>query len=315
MDLPVEFNKERKSAKVVFPEKQDLGFLAEWREQIGGDLDPIRIDAVDFAQLAISRFSAHSGIETYVNSVNDIGLHIARNPKCEVAGIALLKCDWFPDSDVIGVCHFRRSWCNNLVLDYLTVHPFAANKPQEYPHSVRGAGTALVYFLSRIAQHHNCGYIWGEATQTSCGFYKEKLMLDSVEDLILAPQDKFIAFANGFSLGLEKKGDTSTTKALDVEEVYKTEDTSPPLVGNRSAMFSPARRLAYHFLDLPRQTQLEIVQKLGFPETEAKGLGDTELFQLLFRGATERGKLADLWIEVEKKHPQGEPDKNPFLVT
>ncbi len=315
MELPVEVNKSPRVARVVFAGKYDFGFLADWRKKLGDDQNPFRTDAVEFAQLAINRFSAHSAIQPYVKSVEDIGDHIANNSKCEVAGFVLLKCDWFPDSDVIGICHFRRTWCNNIILDYLAVHPFIAKQPRDYPLSVRGVGTALLYFLSRIAQQYSCGHIWGEATPISCGFYKKILLLDSVEDLILAPRNKFIEFADGLDLSWQNKSDTATTKAIAVEEVYKLEETNPPLVGNRSAMFSPPRRLAYHFLDLPQHIQMEIAQALGLLQDDDKGLRDDKLFRSLFRRATERGKLADLWSEVEKIHPEGEPGKNPFLIS
>ena len=314
MELRVEVNKSRRVARVVFAGQHDFGFLAEWRKKLGDDENPIRTDAVDFAQLAIDRFSTHSAIQPYVRSIGDIGDHITNNPKCEVAGFVLLKCDWFPDSDVIAICHFRRTWCNNIILDYLAVHPFIAKPPQEYPLSVRGVGTALLYFLSRIAKQYSCGYIWGEATQISCGFYKKILLLDSVEDLILAPHNKFIEFADGLDLSWQNKSDTATTKALAVEEVYKVEETNPPLVGNRSAMFSPPRRLVYHFLDLPQHIQMEIAQGLGLLEDADRGLQEEKLFRDLFRRAAERGKLADLWSEVEKRHPDGVPGENPFLI-
>jgi hypothetical protein len=76
--------------------------------------------AVDFAQLALDRFSTHSAIQPYARSIGDSGDHIASNPKIEVACCVLLTCDWFPDSNVLGVSHFRRTWSNNIVLDYLT---------------------------------------------------------------------------------------------------------------------------------------------------------------------------------------------------
>src|SRR5260370_42026701 len=119
-------------------------------------------------------------------------------------------------------------------------------------------------------------------------------MLDSVEDLILAPKEKFIQFADGLDLSWQNKGDTATTKAVPVDEVYNIEEKNPPLVGNRSPMFSPQRKLAYHFLELPRHVQAEIARTLGLLQDEDKNLQDDQLFRNLFRRATERGKLADL---------------------
>jgi hypothetical protein len=101
-------------------------------------------------------------------------------------------------------------------------------------------------------------------------------------------------------------------KNLTLEQIYNLEAENPPMIGNKSAVFSPLRKLAYHFLDLPYHMQMEIAQALGLLQDEDKDQLDAELFRRFFRRATESGKLSDLWNEVEKKHPDGEPDKNPF---
>jgi|ERR1039458_4040186 hypothetical protein len=82
-------------------------------------------------------FSAHSQVQLpYVSRVGDIADHIANDRRCEVACFVLLKCECFPDSEVIGICHFRRTWCNNIVLDYLAGHPFIVRPPRPMnPHS------------------------------------------------------------------------------------------------------------------------------------------------------------------------------------
>ncbi|MGA9452350.1 MAG: hypothetical protein WBW41_13520 [Verrucomicrobiia bacterium] len=155
MELPVELNKTRKIAKIVFAEPQhDFGFLAEWREQLGGDKTPVRLDAVDFAELAHQRFFSQITKQPYANSIENIGDHIAHDSTCEVASFVLLKCDWFHDSGVIGVSHFHRTWNNNIFLDFLTVHPFIAEAPSAYPQKVRGVGTGLLYFKPAQAKEN-----------------------------------------------------------------------------------------------------------------------------------------------------------------
>jgi hypothetical protein len=205
MELPVELNNNRKNATVAFAGQADFGFLRDWREKLGDDQNPLRTDAVEFAQLALDRFSVHSAIQPYAKSIGDIGDHITNNPKCEVASCVLLKCDWFPDSEVLGLGHFRRTWTNNIILDYLAAHPFITRPPEHYSHRVRGVGTALLYFLCQVAKQYGCAAIWGEATPTSCGFYKTVFALDSVEDLIYAPRDKFVEFANQLELKWAEK--------------------------------------------------------------------------------------------------------------
>ncbi len=62
--LPVELNKIRRTAATTFAGKDDFGLLAEWRGQLGDDQNPYRRDAVDFAELTIHRFAAHSAIRS-----------------------------------------------------------------------------------------------------------------------------------------------------------------------------------------------------------------------------------------------------------
>jgi hypothetical protein len=65
MDLPVELNGVERSTKAVFAGGEDLHFVNDWRKVLGKDQNPLRVDAVDFAQVAVARFEAHSAIEPY----------------------------------------------------------------------------------------------------------------------------------------------------------------------------------------------------------------------------------------------------------
>ena len=195
MNLPVQFNGAVRQATVSYAVKPDFGFLREWRAALGEDRHPVRTDAVDLATLACKRFKAHFSLECYAQRVEDIAAHVRNNPNCEVANLVMLKCDWFPTSEVIGLAHFRRSWCNNLILDYLTAHPWIADRPGGCPDVVRGVGTALLCFLSDVGTKYDCGAIWGEATQNSRETYEKFFGLEHVQDLLYIPQSKFVEFA------------------------------------------------------------------------------------------------------------------------
>ena len=291
-------------AEIAFAQHENLGFAEKWRDDLGADPNPRRKDAVDFAHLATQRFKIESIIgQPYVRSIAEIGDYIARDSKCEIAGFALLKCDWFPYSEVIGICHFRRTWSNNIVLDYLASHPFAMNPPKDDRYKVRGVGTTLLVFLCRVAAQHACGRIWGEATDNSCDFYKEMFKLDPVrnpvQDLFLIPPQNFL--------------EANTMKPDALEEIYKVEETNPPLVGKRSVMFGSKRQLVNHFLDLQRHDQDQIAQALGLHEEGDSDILEDQWCRVLFQRADQNGKLRELWDEVEKRHQSGEPEKNPFI--
>jgi hypothetical protein len=310
-DVSVTLNDEQRRATVAFAELPDLTFINEWRDKLRADTETKRRDAVDLAQLAIDSFLAHTRIQQiYVNSVEEIASHIRADQHVELAGFVLLKCDWFPDSGVIGICHFRRSWCNSIILDYLAVHPFIAKPLDGYLHIVNGAGSALLWFVSDIARRYKCGRVWGEATHGSRSYYKYMFDLDAVEDLILAPKLHYLACANK-ELLWRAEGDANKMKA-EIRELYKVEAQNPPLIGRRSFVVSPSRTLAYHFLQLPTHVQKQIAKVFGLPREGEEELRDDILFRALFRQATENGKLGDLWVAVETKHQKGHPEENPF---
>jgi len=194
MKVPIRVDDVEREARIYYITPPDFGFLQQWRNSLGADQNPIRRDAVVFATLACKRFTAHSRLEIYARDAQDISDHIRNNPRCEVANLVAIECRWFPDSDVMGLAHFRRSWSNNLILDYLAVHPWICKPPVGYPHVIRRVGTALLYFLGHVGCENRCGRIWGEATQNSYGFYQKAFDLESVSDLVYIPADKFVEF-------------------------------------------------------------------------------------------------------------------------
>src|ERR1700722_15511807 len=145
-DVSVRLNGVPHPGTIVFAGNRDLGFINVWRDKlVPEDADSRRRAAVDIAQLAIDSFLAHSRVQQfYAKSIEEISAHIKADKHCEVAGLVLMKCGWLPDSEVIGVGHFRRTWSNNIVLDYLAAFPFATKPPA----IIKGVGSALLWFIS-----------------------------------------------------------------------------------------------------------------------------------------------------------------------
>ena len=65
MDLSIEMNKSRRTAKLVFAGQDDLLFVANWKSLLAEDSSQSRKDAVDIAQAGVHRFENHSGFEQY----------------------------------------------------------------------------------------------------------------------------------------------------------------------------------------------------------------------------------------------------------
>jgi|SRR6478736_995054 len=309
MEIPVKLNGQRQKVKVVFAKPEDLKFVAQWKKALGDDQNPYRVDTVDFARLAVKRYEASRTSGIYANTLSDITDHVQTNPKVEVASFILLKCNWFPGSEVIGYCHFRRTWSNKIILDYLGAHPHIAKEFGHSTHKVRGVGVAICYFAGQVLKQENCPAIWGEATPLSATYYQGLFELEKVEDLILAPNDKVTAFMQE----VEQKWANEDANGAQQDDKFDTlEIENPPFVGNKTAVFSPSKRLAFRFLNLTYNKQVEIALELSLVKPGGKALTRDELSALVFKNAREKGKLAELWNLVKKHYNDEVDEENPF---
>lgn len=308
----VEVNAKPQRVVVEFATFDDLSFVEKWREALGTNPESIQREAADLAKLAKDRYLADSGVgQLYISTASDVRGHIARDPECEVGGFIVLKCDWFPASETIGLCHFRRTWCNNIVVDYLAKHPLTLGTKDDR-HQVKGIGPALLCFLARIAVEHSCGLLWGEATHSSWPFYKKFFTLDEVKDLFEVSPEKIAACAER-KLDWQSKKEVNTMNMDAVHELYEIEEAHPPLVGNRAVMAGSRRQLIDHFLGLSREEQNEIAAALELFREGDNDILEDQWCGVLFQRANQSGKMRELWDEVEKRHENGEPEKNPFI--
>jgi hypothetical protein len=312
MDVTLELNGKKRQATISFAQPGDFAFAKNWKDAIGADQNPFRTDTVDYAELAVKRYEATFGMGIYANSLTDFTDHIASNPKVEVGGFAVLRCDWFPGSNVIGFTHFRRSWSNRIILDYLGTHPFIIRPKEDSYIKVRGIGVALVYFVSQVLKKENCPTLWGEATSSSATFYNKIFKLGGVEDLIFAPRDNVLAFVDECEREWAKQGEEIAQPDQPLNEIYTLETENPPFVGTKTAVFNPSKRLSFRYLKLAYHKQMEIAKALQFVKGDAAAISRDELAYIVFKGAREQGLLASLWSMVEKEYGDSPSEENPF---
>ena len=315
MDVTLELNGKKVKAKVSFAQPDDLAFAKNWKESIGDSQNPVRTDTVDFAQLAVKKYEASFGSGKYANSLKDFSDHIASNPKVEVGGFVVLRCDWFPGAEIIGFSHFRRTWCNKIVLDYLGTHPLIVRPQDDATHKVRGVGAALLCFVARVLKQENCSGLWGEATSLSASFYQKVFNLQGVEDLINAPRENVIAFLDESEREWSAEGEVVAAANHLLEQIYVLETENPPFVGSKMAVFNQSKILAYRYLRLPYHKQMEIAKALHFVEADAAAMPKNDLAQIVFRSAREKESLSALWNLVENEQGDGTPEENPFDTT
>ncbi len=314
MEVSLELNGKKVKAKVSFAQPADFAFAKNWKEAIGNDQNPVRTDTVEYAQLAVKKYEAAFGSGKYANGLQDFSDHIESNPKVEVGGFVVLRCDWYPGSEIIGFAHFRRTWCNKIVLDYLGTHPLIVRPFDGATHAVRGVGTALLYLVGQVLKQQDCSALWGEATSSSASYYQKILKLQGVEDLINAPRENVIGFLDDCEREWSNESAVVAVNEL-LSQVYALEVANPPFVGSKMAVFNQSKRLAYRYLKLPYHKQMEIAKALNFLKGDAAPVPKGELAQIVFTGAKEKGMLSALWDLVEKEYGDGTPEDNPFETT
>ena len=309
MEIRVKLNGERRTIKVVFAKPADFKFVAEWQNALGDDQSRKRKDAVEFARLAVKKFEANRESGIYANSLSDISDHVLNNPKEEVGAFVILKCDWYHGTEVVGFCHFRRSWANKIILDYLGAHPHIAKEADDETHKVRGVGKAICYYIAQVLKQENCPAVWGETTPLSAIFYAGAFELENVDDLLNIPKEKVSAFAEK----VEKKwADEDANGIQSDDEIDKLEIENPPFVGSKLAVFNPQKRLAFRFLNLGYHKQMEIAQTLHLIRAGGAALTRDQLASQVFTSAKDKGKLAELWDLVKKEYGDAIQEENPF---
>ena len=221
MRVRLDANGASRTAEIAYCADDNATFVKEWQGAVGDDRHPLRRNAVEFAENAWGRWKAYQDRDNYasVSTILEFSSTTTRGLKLRI--LSALRCDWYPPASIIGICHFRRSWCNNLIIDYLSAHPHIA-RPRPKDMIVKGVGTSLLYYLAKIAVQLNCEIIWGEATQNSCRFYQGVFDLDSVQDLILAPKPAFSAFYTQLAAKLWRTP-RMDIKEMTLEEIYDFE--------------------------------------------------------------------------------------------
>jgi hypothetical protein len=104
---------------------------------------------------------------------------MAHEPKADISFLLLVRSDWFKPSEFLGLAQGRRTYCNNFILEFLSVHPAIVGGANPRIH---GVGAGLLYSLAELAGLAGVPLIWGEATAFSAAFYAKTCGLLNVKD-------------------------------------------------------------------------------------------------------------------------------------
>ena len=180
-----------RTVRCEFATPREVRELAKWKVARPGNAG--MVDAVEYAGLTCKRwgFYLEEG-----RAVTDA--HQLRDPAIadadELAFLIVARAQW-AEPTTLGLCLFRRSWCNHLIVDFLAVHP---NFQEGGEQPLKGIGAALLLSVTEIATLIGAKRIWGEATRGSAAKYERFFLLKNVRDLFVVNRKGYIDFGKRF---------------------------------------------------------------------------------------------------------------------
>jgi hypothetical protein len=142
---------------------------------------PVVREAVEFTRLAAKRWRYYSRTDEAVEGFSELRREIKHDRKSEIAFIMVATIRQKGRDLPVGLAYCRRTWCHNLALDFLALHP----RVLEQNWQVSGVGSGIVFGLVQLANALKIPRIWGEATANSAPFYEKLLAVSPVHDLFI----------------------------------------------------------------------------------------------------------------------------------
>src|SRR5712692_5307085 len=153
-----------RSLEFAFAKRREDRAFRKWIRSAAAASNPKLQDAKELGTLAFRRWREAITKQRVADCVEDIKDFIDDSSEAEVSVLILVRAPWLRGRNLVGLCLFRRTWCNNIYIDFLTKHPSLVGKRKN---PIRGVGTALLYFITCVAAEIEADTVWGEATQNS----------------------------------------------------------------------------------------------------------------------------------------------------
>jgi hypothetical protein len=188
----IKINGEPRTANLRFATKTELRRYHHSLAPFARESSIVVREAVEFTRLAAKRWRYYSRTDEVAESFVQLHGEIRRNKRCEVAFIMVATIRHGRHDLPVGLAYCRRTWCHNLALDFLALHPCALDQTWH----VSGVGSGIVFGLVQLARALNIRRIWGEATVNSAPFYEKLLAVSPVQDLFIIETREMAAIKN-----------------------------------------------------------------------------------------------------------------------
>lgn len=160
-----------------------------WRAELSSESDDRQRDSVEFLESALSKWRLYEARKRTAASKGQLMRLISKAPAIDALAILSVRAPWANLGKSLGICQFRRTWRNSIVIDYLAVHPSLLKPPK----IISGVGTALLYAVAVVANNLSATRLWLETTDLSANYYSVLLGTDKMSDLIIVPTPLFYA--------------------------------------------------------------------------------------------------------------------------
>src|ERR1017187_13020 len=181
-------------ANCRFVKTTETHWIHYWRSYIQPQ-DVRKADAIEFFESALSKWELYATRGRIATSILDFKKQIKRDSHVDTLAMFVIDANWWKTREPfpalppkpMGFCQFRRTWCNNIAVDYIAAHPVLLdpNPP------VLGVGTALLYQVAIVAKNLGAKSIWLETTDLSLGYYRGMFGTKAASDLLILPASVF----------------------------------------------------------------------------------------------------------------------------
>jgi hypothetical protein len=188
--------------------KNLLAEVKVWERSIMGNPSPLQRDSLELARNSITRWQEAHRLRHTADSIQAIREFITDSKESEVRVLAVARATWRRRYKTLGLCTFRRTWCNNVCLDVVAAHP-GLDKMTESP--ISGLGTGLLHHVCSVAAALSANAVWGECTQNTKNFYR--LFWDTsghLEDLIILPATDYLSIKSKIEAKWHEAGKLQT---------------------------------------------------------------------------------------------------------
>ena len=187
--------------RFIHAKRSDVRFLQNWKRAARSLANPNSRDSASLAALAFAKWSQCRRERRVGSSLREAMDLIRDNPHQEVAMLVLAKSQ-VRGAAMAGVCHFRRTWCNNVMVDYVAVHPRYVRAEER---RFKALGPCLLWYVAEFAADLEANTLWLEATQNSAPAYQRVFGLRTVRDLVVLNRTQYSGFRDSMrrAQGLE----------------------------------------------------------------------------------------------------------------